>query len=172
MSDSPASGLCLVLCAGVFQGSFLLPAKWMRQWAWENYWLLFAATAYLACPWLLAVATIPRLGEIYAGATAGSLGAVALYGTGWGIGAVTFGLGVDAMGLALGFAVITMFDAQGVRRHSGRQAAALNRILDDVYAHKGIQEAPLKEFLGHTPVEVYVGGALGVLVAFLFYSRG
>ncbi len=83
-----------------------------------------------------------------------------------------YGFDSGLFAMAFGFAVITMFDAQGVRRHSGRQAAALNRILDDVYAHKGIQEAPLKEFLGHTPVEVYVGGALGVLVAFLFYSRG
>lgn len=83
-----------------------------------------------------------------------------------------YGFDSGLFAMALGFAVITMFDAQGVRRHSGRQAAALNRILDDLYAHKGIQEAPLKDLLGHTPIEVYAGGALGILVALLFYSRG
>ncbi|HTL71185.1 MAG TPA: divergent PAP2 family protein [Candidatus Eisenbacteria bacterium] len=83
-----------------------------------------------------------------------------------------YGFDSGLFAMALGFAVITMFDAQGVRRHSGRQAAALNRILDDLYAHKGLQEKPLNEFLGHMPVEVYAGGALGILVALLFYHRG
>ncbi|HWB98325.1 MAG TPA: L-rhamnose/proton symporter RhaT, partial [Bryobacteraceae bacterium] len=106
MPDPLTSGLGLVLAAGVFQGSFMLPSKGMRGWAWENYWLLFAVTAYLICPWLLALATIPHLLEVYAGATASSLVSVAVYGAGWGVGAVTFGLGVDALGLALGFAVI------------------------------------------------------------------
>jgi len=49
------------------------------------------------------------------------------------------------------FAFTTMFDAQGVRRQSGKQAEALNRILDDLYAQKGIQLDPLKELFGHTP---------------------
>lgn len=80
-----------------------------------------------------------------------------------------YGFDSGLFAMSLGFAVITMFDAQGVRRHSGRQATALNKILDDLYAHKGLQEAPLKEFLGHTPVEVYAGGALGIAVALLFY---
>ena len=106
MSDSLATGLLIVLCAGLFQGSFMAPIKWMRGWAWENYWLIFAITAYLISPWVLALATIPHLFEIYAGATAASLGSVAVFGLAWGIGAVTFGLGVDAIGLALGFAVI------------------------------------------------------------------
>ena len=83
-----------------------------------------------------------------------------------------YGFDSGLFAMALGFAVITMFDAQGVRRHSGRQAAALNKILDDLYAHKGLREEPLNEFLGHMPVEVYAGGALGIVVAVLFYSRG
>ena len=48
----------------------MAPIKWMRGWAWENYWLIFAITAYLISPWVLALATIPHLFEIYAGATA------------------------------------------------------------------------------------------------------
>lgn len=83
-----------------------------------------------------------------------------------------YGFDSGLFAMSLGFAVITMFDAQGVRRHSGRQAAALNRILDDLYAHKGLREEPLKELLGHAPVEVYAGGLLGIVVAILFYSRG
>ena len=80
-----------------------------------------------------------------------------------------YGFDSGLFAMALGFAVITMFDAQGVRWHSGKQAEALNRILEDIYSKKGIQEAPLKQLIGHTPVEVYAGGALGILMAILFY---
>jgi L-rhamnose-H+ transport protein len=106
MVDSFIHGLALVVGAGACQGSFMLPTKWIKGWVWENYWLVFASTAYLACPWILALATIPRLFEVYEGTSAGSLAAIAVYGTGWGIGALTFGLAVEALGLALGFAVI------------------------------------------------------------------
>lgn len=78
-----------------------------------------------------------------------------------------FDSGLFAMGMA--FTAITMFDAQGVRRHSGKQAEILNKIMEDINQHKGIQEKRLKEFIGHTPVEVYAGGALGILIGILFY---
>ena len=106
MTDSLFYGLALVLGAGACQGSFMLPTKWIKGWAWENYWLIFSSTAYLICPWILALATIPGLFDVYAQVSMGSLVSVAIYGTGWGFGALTFGLGVEALGLALGFAII------------------------------------------------------------------
>jgi L-rhamnose-H+ transport protein len=106
MNGALQSGLVLILLAGVCQGSFMLPTKGMRGWAWENYWFIFAVTAYLVAPWLLAFATIPRLWDVYAGANGSTLISVAVFGVAWGVGALTFGLGVDALGLALGFAVI------------------------------------------------------------------
>lgn len=106
MADSFMYGLALVVAAGACQGTFMLPTKWIKGWAWENYWLIFASTAYLICPWILALATIPRLFEVYRGSSLGSIVAIAVYGTAWGIGALTFGLAVEALGLALGFAVI------------------------------------------------------------------
>jgi uncharacterized protein len=81
-----------------------------------------------------------------------------------------YGFDSGLFAMALGFAVITMFDAQGVRWHSGKQAQALNRILEDIYSKKGIQQAPLKQLIGHTPIEVIAGGALGVVLAILFYK--
>ena len=80
-----------------------------------------------------------------------------------------YGFDSGLFAVAMGFAAITMFDAQGVRWHSGRQATILNKILEDIYEHKGVQENRLKEFVGHTPVEVYAGMALGLLVAIAFY---
>ncbi len=106
MPEIQWTGLLLVLAAGVSQGSFMLPMKWTRPWAWENTWLVFACTAYLLCPWLLVLTTIPQVFQIYAAISPGTLTLVILFGACWGVGAVTFGLGVASVGMALGFPVI------------------------------------------------------------------
>ncbi len=80
-----------------------------------------------------------------------------------------YGFNSGLFALALGFTIITMFDAQGVRRHSGKQAEILNKIIEDIYEHKGVQENRLKEFIGHAPVEVYAGAALGIFIAIILY---
>jgi len=77
------------------------------------------------------------------------------------------GFGTSLFAACMIFAFITMFDAQGVRRQSGKQAEALNEILDDIYSQRGIQPEPLKELFGHTPVEVLAGGVIGAAVAAL-----
>jgi acid phosphatase family membrane protein YuiD len=64
--------------------------------------------------------------------------------------------------IAFVFTVITLFDAQGVRRWSGRQAQVLNKMLDDMYFKRRIQEERLIELLGHTPIEVLAGMGLGL----------
>lgn len=69
--------------------------------------------------------------------------------------------------VAFAFAVVIMFDAQGVRRQSGQQAEALNKIIEDLYSHRGLQEERLKQLFGHTPVEVLAGALLGILTAIL-----
>jgi acid phosphatase family membrane protein YuiD len=71
--------------------------------------------------------------------------------------------------LAAVFAMVTMFDAQGVRRSSGKQAVLLNKILDDIYWKGRIREDRLKELLGHTPVEVFMGSVLGLFLALNFH---
>jgi acid phosphatase family membrane protein YuiD len=74
------------------------------------------------------------------------------------------GVTSDVFAIALIFSIVVMYDAQGVRRAAGRQAAILNRLIDDLVAQRGIQETRLRELLGHTPVEVLVGAALGIAV--------
>ena len=106
MSEPLLAGLTLVLLAGLFQGSFMLPSKWMAGWVWENYWLIFAFTAYLLCPWLFGLATVPHLVEVYGGISVSTLAQTMIFGVGWGLGALAFGLGIDAVGMALGYAII------------------------------------------------------------------
>ena len=92
-----------------------------------------------------------------------------------GVSALTMAVGFQvgfhtpAFAMSLMFAFVTMFDAQGVRLAAGRQAVTLNRIIDDLYQKKPVTQERLKELLGHTPVEVFVGSALGSLVAVLLY---
>jgi len=68
--------------------------------------------------------------------------------------------------IALGFACIVMYDAAGVRRAAGKQAACLNKIIMDIYK-QDLAEAggKLKELLGHTPMQVFVGATYGVFYA-------
>jgi len=71
-----------------------------------------------------------------------------------------------AFAVAACFAFITMFDAAGLRRSASLQAMALNQIMRELLApDHNLNRRKLKELLGHTPLEVMVGAALGVLVA-------
>ena len=68
------------------------------------------------------------------------------------------------------FAGIVLYDATGIRRAAGEQAKALNKLADSVEKREGIEiiDKDLKEFLGHTPLEVFVGSLLGIVIAILF----
>ena len=80
-----------------------------------------------------------------------------------------FGFLSPFFAIAFFFAFITMFDAQGVRRQSGQQAEILNKIIEDIYLQKGVKQERLIELLGHTPIQVFIGATLGILVALICY---
>lgn len=70
--------------------------------------------------------------------------------------------------VALGIAVVVMYDAAGVRRAAGKMAGILNKMTEDIYTnHPDQVPERLRELLGHTPYEVMVGACLGVMVAIL-----
>ncbi|MFA6350127.1 MAG: divergent PAP2 family protein [Candidatus Omnitrophota bacterium] len=75
------------------------------------------------------------------------------------------GFGSVYFALAASFAIVVMFDAQGVRRATGRQARILNKITEDIYWQGKIREDRLRELIGHTPMEVIGGFVVGVVVA-------
>ncbi|MDD4980262.1 MAG: divergent PAP2 family protein [Candidatus Omnitrophica bacterium] len=80
-----------------------------------------------------------------------------------------YGFNSAYFALAASFAIVVMFDAQGVRRSTGRQARILNKVMDDIYWQGRITEGRLRELVGHTPVEVLVGALLGIAVAFFLH---
>ena len=84
---------------------------------------------------------------------------------------VGFTEGFDTPFFAICFvlAMVVMYDAAGVRRAAGKQAAVLNIIMDRMESRGLKIDVKLKELLGHTPVEVGAGAVLGFVVAFIFY---
>jgi len=74
------------------------------------------------------------------------------------------GVSSAAFAIALIFTFVVMYDAAGLRRAAGRQAEVLNRLVDDLVHMRGVQEQRLRELLGHTPLEVFVGAAIGLAV--------
>jgi acid phosphatase family membrane protein YuiD len=71
--------------------------------------------------------------------------------------------------VTLYFSLVIMYDAAGLRRAAGTQARILNRMVADHYAHRTFKPERLSELVGHTPFEVFVGAAFGVLYALIWY---
>ncbi|MDO5572562.1 MAG: divergent PAP2 family protein [bacterium] len=84
-------------------------------------------------------------------------------------GAASFEFAISAV-----LAIIVMYDAAGVRRETGTQAAVLNQFMD-MFAHMDSFDNPqftqekLKELVGHTPLQVFAGAVLGILIAVFLY---
>ncbi len=72
--------------------------------------------------------------------------------------------------ISLAFAMIVMFDASTVRRAAGLQARLLNEIVDELFKEHHLSERKLKELLGHTRFEVFMGMVVGILVAIIVTS--
>ncbi len=83
-----------------------------------------------------------------------------------------YGAGGFPFAVSLILAIIVMHDAMGVRRETGIQAKLLNdmlKVFEDMGRGEISAHDKLKELVGHTPLQVLVGGLLGVLVAFLLH---
>lgn len=104
-------GIAAVLVGGVLNGSFVAPMKKMTRWEWENIWFAYSLFGLLVVPWAAALATVPHLGSVLGGASPEAIWLVLLFGFGWGIGSVLFGLGVARMGLAVGYGLILGINA-------------------------------------------------------------
>src|SRR6185437_6490607 len=100
-------GICILVVAGVANGSFTLPMKYTRGWEWENTWLIYTLWALVLFPPLLTWLTVPNLSALYSAPGMAQLAwVVAACGAGWGISQIFFGLAVEGVGIALAFSVI------------------------------------------------------------------
>ncbi len=107
LTARPSAGLFLLLIAGVMQGAFPLPMKFAGKWKWEHLWGWYSVLAFIVLPFVMAWLTVPHLGQVYGNAPKPALWEIAAFGIFWGCGSVLYGLGIDALGMALGFSIMT-----------------------------------------------------------------
>lgn len=79
------------------------------------------------------------------------------------------GLTSTAFAISLIVALIVMYDAAGVRRAASIQARILNQIMEEMFTGRPLSEQRLKELIGHTPMEVFVGALLGFGIAWFWW---
>ena len=80
-----------------------------------------------------------------------------------------YGFGGYEFAVSFILALVVMYDAMGVRRETGKQAKLLNMILENNIFEDNFEhfEERLKEFVGHTPLQVFMGAILGIVIAFV-----
>ncbi len=77
--------------------------------------------------------------------------------------------GFESTDFAISFvlSMIVMYDAAGLRRAAGRQAAILNKLVEELFTKGELKHERLRELLGHSPFEVMAGAFIGILVALI-----
>jgi L-rhamnose-H+ transport protein len=99
-------GFLLVLLAALLQGTFVLPMTLVRQWSWEHTWAAFSLLGMFVFNWTITLLLVPSIFAVYSASPVKDLAVLALFGLGWGVGAVLFGLGMERLGMALGYPII------------------------------------------------------------------
>ena len=102
-----AVGVLMGLLAGLLNGIFLLPMRYMKKWAWENIWLFFSILSTVLFPWIAASVAVPHLLQIFRAITLSDLVPGLMAGCIWGVAQVMYGLGCGMVGIAIGSAVIS-----------------------------------------------------------------
>ena len=99
-------GIFFHFIGGFASGSFYVPFKKVKGWAWESYWIVGGLFSWLIIPPLAAWLTIPNFGDIIAQTDTSTLAWTFMWGLLWGIGGLTYGLGIRYLGMSLGNSVL------------------------------------------------------------------
>lgn len=99
-------GVIFHFIGGFASGSFYMPYKKVKGWSWESFWIVGGMFSWLIVPPVAAYLTIPGFGDIITQSSSEVLGKTFLMGLLWGIGGLTYGLGVRYLGVSLGSSII------------------------------------------------------------------
>lgn len=99
-------GVIFHFIGGFASGSFYMPFKKVKGWAWESYWIIGGIFSWLIVPPLAAYLTIPHFADIITQTDSSTLLYTYIFGLLWGIGGLTYGLGVRYLGVSLGSSII------------------------------------------------------------------
>lgn len=102
-------GILFHTIGGISSGSFYMPFKKVKGWAWESFWIVGGLFSWLIVPPIAAWLTIPNFSNIISEAASQVKGFVFLMGLLWGIGGLTYGLGVRYLGMSLGNSIVLGF---------------------------------------------------------------
>lgn len=79
---------------------------------------------------------------------------------------IMYGLGSAAFAISAVLSIIVMIDASGVRYETGKQAVFLNKVAKEIFSgNPELMNVGFKELVGHTPLQVFMGAILGIVVA-------
>ena len=106
MNPNPALGVLFHWLGGLASGSFYVPYKGVKHWAWETYWLAGGFFSWIIAPWILASFLTKDLFAVLHEAPGSALFWAFFFGLLWGVGGLTFGLTMRYLGLSLGMAVV------------------------------------------------------------------
>jgi L-rhamnose-H+ transport protein len=109
LNPNPLLGLLYHWIGGLSSASCYLPFRAIRQWSWEIYWLLQGVVCWIVAPIAFAYWFVPGWVGTLQSAPAGTLAGAWFWGAMWGIGGLTFGLGVRYLGVALGYTIALGF---------------------------------------------------------------
>ena len=98
-------GVFFHFVGGFASGSFYIPYKKVKKWSWESYWLVGGLFSWLIVPPLAALLTIPGFAEIISSSDSTTLALTYMMGVLWGVGGLTYGLGIRYLGMSLGNSV-------------------------------------------------------------------
>src|SRR3989442_5536732 len=108
---NPILGVFLLWLGGLASGSFYVPYRRVKHWAWETYWLVGGFLSWIIAPWLLALLLTRDLFAVLRESPLGSLFWAYAFGLLWGLGGLTFGLTMRYLGMSLGMAVALGYTA-------------------------------------------------------------
>jgi len=94
-----------VVVAGLLNGSFAVPLKTTRAWKFHHIWMIFSLLAMAIIPWLGVLVVVPRWNEILGAVPGRGWAGLVSLGLVWGVASLLYGVAVDLLGIALGFAI-------------------------------------------------------------------
>ena len=106
MPANPVIGVVYHWLGGLASGSFYVPYKGVKRWAWETYWLAGGFFSWIIAPWIIAGFLTKDLLSVLREAPPSALFWAFFFGLLWGVGGLTFGLTMRYLGLSLGMAVV------------------------------------------------------------------
>ncbi len=106
MNPNPAIGVVYHWLGGLASGSFYVPYRGVKRWAWETFWLAGGFFSWIIAPWTLGLLMTRDLGAVLSEAPWSVLFWTFFFGLLWGVGGLTFGLTMRYLGLSLGMAVV------------------------------------------------------------------